>query len=320
MIVLAETAGAHVGDPQRLARMIEAAAETGADAVTFQTYRTEAFVNPGHRWFQATREAEIGFDDWREIYRLATARFPLVFPCPLEPASLALYRELGCRRFKVHGTHLHNPLFLAEVAQAADELILETQAASAEDVATALARLSGFSGRIVLVHGYNDYPTPLDDQNLLGIPFLRERFGLPVGFADHTLDTCGVPAMALALGAEILEKHVTLDREARLEEWEVSLNPDELAELVAHVRRLEPSLGCAGKEPSERERAWRTVLLQKLFVARPVAEGETIQAEDVLFLRDADGMTGEAWDQVVGARAVRALAAGEHLRPEDLAA
>lgn len=320
MIVLAETAGAHMGSPDRLAQLIEAAAGAGADAITFQTYRTEAFVNAGHRWFGATKEQEIPRDAWPELYALATGLFDLVYPCPLERESLDLYRALGCRRFKVHGTHLPNPTFLAAVADAADELVLETQAAAEADVERALAHLAGFRGRIVLVHGYNDYPTPLDDQNLAALPWLRERFGLPVGFADHTLDSCGIPAMALALGAEVLEKHITLDRDAKLEEWEVSLNPDEFAALMAHVRRLEPALGRAAKEPSERERAWRTVLLQKLFVARPVAEGEALAPDDILFLRDAEGITGEAWNAVVGARARRPLAAGERLLLEDLAA
>lgn len=320
MIVLAETAGAHVGDSERLVKMIEAAAAAGADAITFQTYRTEAFVNAGHRWFEATKEQEIAAAEWPGIYRLASELFDRVYPCPLERESLALYRALGCRTFKVHGTHLPNRTFLAEVAAAADELILETQAATADEIDRALAHLTGFAGRITLVHGYNDYPTPLDDQNLATLPNLRERFGLPVGFADHTLDPVGVPAMALALGADLLEKHITLDREAQLEEWEVSLNPDEFADLVTHVRRLEPALGRADKQPSERERAWRTVLLQKLFVARPVTAGATISPDDILFLRDADGITGDQWDTIVGARARRSLAAGERLLLEDIAA
>ena len=148
--------------------------------------------------------------------------------------------------------------------------------------------------RILVCHGYNNYPTPMEELNLRAAVSLRQMFGLPCGMADHSLDVLGVPSMIQALGINLLEKHITLDRSAKGYDWQVSLEPDEFFCMVRGLRERQVALGNGLKRPSEIEASRRLVLYKKIVAARSLGAGEVLTRETVVLKRAADGLLPSA--------------------------
>ncbi len=329
--VIAEAGVNHNGSLELALQLVDAAAEAGADAVKFQTFRADTLVldSAPKAAYQTDatgegtqagmlRSLELTEDDHRALIERCADRGIEFLSTPFDVESVSLLVELGVARMKMPSGHLTNVPFLRAVAATSLPVILSTGMATLDEVAEAMSVLEG-SGcpreRIVLLHCTTEYPTPPEDVNLSAMLTLRDTFDVEVGYSDHTEGTV-VPIAAAALGATILEKHFTLDRSLPGPDHRASLEPGQLAELVSAVRVVERAMGDGVKQPTELERQNAQAARTSIVAAKEIAAGEPFSAENLTTKRPGTGLSPFAWDRLVGRRGDARVRGRRADRPE----
>ena len=307
VFVIAEIGPNHNGCLDTARSLIRAAAAAGADAVKFQRYAAERLVHGGlltmahvrgtHRT-QRERMKSLEFtqDEWRELAGLAGACGVAFLASAFDEGSADALEEL-VPAFKVaSGDLTHLPL-IRHVAGKGKPVIISTGMASVAEIDTALALVP--RERVALLHCVSRYPTPPGASNLRSIPFLADRFGMPVGYSDHTVGTRACFA-AVALGAVVIEKHFTLDKTQTPGDHPLSAEPDELADLVTGVREIEPMLGVHDKVPDEAELGMRQAMRRSIYARRDLAAGTRLTADDLVIMRPETGLSPSRLDDLLG--------------------
>ncbi len=330
--IIAEAGVNHDGDVTEAHRMVDAAAEIGADAVKFQTWRTELICRPGAPKAEYQREQDGTHDDqftmlkrlelpdsaWAELAAHARERGILFLSTPDEIVSARLLVKLGIPAIKIGSAELDNLPYLAQIGALGLPVLLSTGMGTLPEVSAALAALhSQGNCPVALFHAVSAYPAKLDDMNVRAIATLRAAFGVPVGLSDH----CPGPEAALAavgVGLPLWEKHLTRDRSRPGPDHAASLDPDEFARQIALVRGAQRALGDGRKEPRTHELATRAVVRKRLHAARDLAAGSTLDVSALDALRAERGLAVSNFYDVVGRRLKRARAAGEAIDEADL--
>jgi N-acetylneuraminate synthase/N,N'-diacetyllegionaminate synthase len=330
--VVAEIGVNHNGDVDLAGRLVEAAAEAGADAVKLQTFRAEDVVTEAapkaayqvertdgaESQLDMLRKLELDRDAHVRLKREAESRGLVFLSTPFDRTSVELLADLGVDAFKIASPDVTNFPLLDLVAAHGRPVLLSTGLATLDEVEAGVARLrSSGAGGIVVLHCTSEYPAPLEESNLRAIEAMRERLAVPVGYSDHTEGSEAALA-AVALGACVVERHFTLDRSLPGPDHAASVEPAELRDLVRAIRRVEAALGDGVKEPSPSERRNADVVRRSLVAASDLAAGTTLEADMLKALRPAGGISPARIDDVVGRRLLRALARNEQLRPDDL--
>ena len=320
VLVVAEIGNNHGGDLARARELVHAVAETGADAVKFQTYRTELFVRPEDtERFARLQSFELSQEAFSELAALAHELGLLFLSTPLDLESAAFLEQTADAVKIASGDNTFWPL-LEHVARSDKPMIVSTGLVDEREAAQVLEFVGRFRTleSVALLHAVTAYPTEPEDANLRAIPELAARLGVTVGYSDHTL---GIEACvaAAALGARILEKHVTLDPPpSDFRDHALSARPDELAELVRRVGTVETLRGEPAKQPRPAELEIREAVRRSLAVRRDLPEGHVLTDEDITWLRPGGGIEPGREADVVGRTLVRPLRTGEQLRQEDL--
>lgn len=349
--VIAEAGVNHNGSLARALELVDAAAAAGADMVKFQTFKASKLVserapkaayqlrNTGTATSQLEmlRGLELSESDHTALIERCRERGIRFLSTPFDAGSLVLLTErFGLPVIKLGSGELTNAPLLLQAARTGRKLIVSTGMSTLEEVGEALGVLAfGYQGegepsrkafaaaidseaarralrdKVTLLHCTTEYPAPFDDVNLLAMQQLKEAFGLQVGFSDHTVGI-NIAMAATALGACVIEKHFTLDRQLPGPDHKASIEPDELAAMVRGIREVTQSLGDGNKTPREAERANIAVARKVLVAARSVGRGSVISSEDVMVLRSGIGRSPmEYWD-LVGSVAARDIEAGEN--------
>lgn len=332
--VVAEAGVNHNGDVGLARQLVDAAADAGADAVKFQTWITDKVVddsaplagyqaaNLGSTTLtqrQMLERLELGHEDFEALKRHADERGIVFLSTPDEEDSADFLDSIGVPMFKIGSGELTNHPFLRHVARKGKPIALSTGMATLDEVGRAVDVVRSVAGaELVLLHCVSLYPTSPADANLRAMDTMRAAFGVPVGFSDHTLGR-DVSVAAVALGACILEKHLTLDRGLEGPDHAASLEPTELAELVTAVRAVEAALGDGQKRPVAGELETMLVVRRRIIAGRPVRAGATLELDDVKLRRASAGMQADRLDEVLGRRVLRDLATGEPITSEVLA-
>ncbi len=262
MKIIAESASNHSGQLEYLVKMADASKNSGADYFTIQILNPASFCSEDYERYDVVAEIAFSFDQWTKLLTHCNKIGLEVIPCPLDIDSLNFCIEKGFKLIKVHATDIVNVPFLKEIMKNDLKVILETQCATYQDIKLALSVIG--SQIDAIIHGYSNYPTEIEDQRLNALDYIRKEFDCDVGFADHTLDTSEIPLMTLAKGAKYLEKHITLSRNDRHYDWQVSLYPEEFASMVSNIRHYEKALGAELKHPDPKESGFRGVLYKKV--------------------------------------------------------
>ncbi|MEA2479172.1 MAG: N,N-diacetyllegionaminate synthase [Thermoleophilaceae bacterium] len=330
--VIAEAGVNHDGDVDRALALVDAAAAAGADAVKFQTFDPAALASDGAplaEYQQGRVEAEsqramldrlaLGEDDFRRLAGHARDRGVAFLSTPFDEGSAELLERLGVPAFKVGSGELTNLPLLASLARRGRPLLVSTGMATIDEVGAAVraVREAG-SPPLVLLHCLSAYPAPADQANLRAIGTLREAFGVPVGWSDHCLELEPTLA-AVALGAVVVERHLTLDRTAAGPDHSMSSEPPELAELIRRIRVVEAALGDGVKRPQQAELDTRAVARRSLVATRDLAAGERINAGDVAIKRPGGGLEPRELERLVGARLALAVRRDEPFAERHLA-
>lgn len=329
--LIAELSANHNGSLQAARDLISVAAEAGADAVKLQTYRPDTITldadGPefsisgglwdGQRLFDLYARAHTPWDWHAELFAHARACGIIIFSSPFDTTAVDLLEELGAPAYKIASFEAVDLPLIRYVASKGKPMIISTGMADAEEIAEAVAAArAGGCGDVALLHCVSGYPAPAKDYNLRTIRDMMVRFGVPVGLSDHTLDNVTAIA-AIASGACIIEKHVTLDRMGGGPDDSFSLEPAELAALCQCARTAWEAVGKVdyGRKSSE---SGNVQFRRSLYFVRDLPEGTVIGPEDVRSIRPGFGMAPKHLPEVIGRRLSRAVRFAQPVRPEDL--
>jgi len=330
--VICELSGNHNGDLGRALAMIDAAAETGADAIKIQTYTADTitldvdrpeFRIQGGLWDGRTlhdlyREAQTPYEWHPALFEQATKRGVILFSSPFDETAVDLLSRLDAPAYKIASFEAVDLPLIRYAAARGRPLIISTGMANEAEIAAARdAALAGGAGGVILLHCVSSYPASFADANLRTVPDMAARFGCPVGLSDHTPGTAASVA-AVALGACVIEKHFTLARADGGPDAAFSLEPAEFAALVRDCRDAWASLGRAHYDLLGSE-AGNIQFRRSLYIVADVAEGELLTRDHVRSVRPGNGLPPDAINAVLGRPAARALHRGEPLGLEMLA-
>lgn len=263
MKIIAESAFNHNGNMEYLKELALAAKSAKADYFTVQVMSPKLFCTPDYSKRKIYIENSFSFDQWRDFFTFVSKNEVKVIPCVLDEDSMRLVYECGYRFIKLHSTDITNISMLQFVASFSDcEILLETQCSTYQDIAVAMS-IIGKQVKVIF-HGYSNYPTEVEDQNLNAIDSLCRDFpSCEFGFADHTQTLREIPLMAMAKGYTFLEKHITLTRNNRNFDWQVSLYPEEFLQMCSIVHYYFGAFGNGAKHPCKNELIYRDIIYKK---------------------------------------------------------
>lgn len=327
-LIIAEAGVNHNGDIALACELVRVAAAAGADMVKFQTFVADRIVaatavkadyqkasTDAHETQQEMiRRLELSRADHETLLAECRRNGIAFFSTGFDAESIDMLVELGLDRLKIPSGEVTNLPLLRHYAAKRLPIILSTGMASIGEVEAAVAVLveGGVPlADITVLHCNTEYPTPMHDVNLRAMETLGAALGLPFGYSDHTAGI-EVAIAAVTLGARVIEKHFTLDREMPGPDHSASLEPDELRQMVAAIRNVELALAGDGvKRPSASEFKNRAVARRSLVAACPIAAGEAFTADNLTSKRPGTGISPMRWDEVIGQPAPRAFAADE---------
>jgi N-acetylneuraminate synthase/N,N'-diacetyllegionaminate synthase len=323
-LVIAEAGVNHNGSLDMALRLVDAAADAGADVVKFQTFKTERVVtrraakadyqktggSDGQTMYEMLKRLELSDDDFRAIADHAR-RCGIIFMSKGHREDIDFLVELGVPALKIDSAAVVYYSLLRKAAGMGLPVILSTGGSKLGEVEKALDILADHGDPpVALLHCTTAYPAPPDQVNLRAMATLRAAFGLPTGYSDHT-EGIEIPVAAAALGACVIEKHFTLDRTLPGPDHKASLEPQELRRMVDGIRKVEQALGDPRKRPTELERRNMQVMRRSLVAERDIAAGERLEADMVAFKRPGTGLGEDFLDLVVGRVAAKPIAAGD---------
>jgi len=264
------------------------------------------------------RGLTLPLDAYERLLAHARKRGILFLSTPFDPKSSDFLEKLGLPAFKISSGDLTNTPFLAHVARKGRPMLVSTGMGTMGETAIAVDTIrSAGAPPLALFHCVSNYPAEPRDCNLRAMRALVEAFGVPVGWSDHTMGI-EVSVAAVALGAKLIEKHVTLDRTMAGPDHKASLEPGELTQLVQSVRRVESALGDGVKAPRPSEAPIARIARRSLHWARSLEEGAVVRAEDVIVLRPSTGIAPSAFEWIVGRPVRRSVKAGQAMEAADL--
>ena len=325
--IIAEAGVNHNGDVTLAKRLVDAAASSGADAVKFQTWRTELLVTPTAEMaeyqmlntqveesqFDMLKRLELSYNDFNELKLYCDNKKILFLSTADEEESASFLNNLQ-DIFKIGSGELTNIPFLRHVAQFGKEIILSTGMANLAETEEAIRVLlsSGQTlDQITVLHATTAYPTFPEDVNLNAMTTLRHAFpGIKVGYSDHTLGI-EVSLAAVALGAKVIEKHFTLNRDMKGPDHAASLEPDELGRLIDGVRKIEKALGSGWKAPTLKEIENKKIVRKSIVAKEEISIGDILTTKNVTIMRAGGGISPNRWDEVLGSKAIRSYKKGD---------
>ena len=326
-IIIAEAGVNHNGSFELACRLVDAAADAGADYVKFQTFRTENLVTRSvgaadyqkrncnaESQFQMLKNLELTFGEFHHLADYCRKRGIGFLSTPFDRESTDFLASLGMDYMKIPSGELTNLPYLRHAAATRISPIISTGMSTLSDVEGALSVFldAGFSrSEIILLHCTTQYPTPFGDVNLRAMETLRNAFGVQTGYSDHT-EGIEVPVAAVALGASVIEKHFTLDRNMEGPDHKASLEPSQLSAMVASIRNIEAALGSGIKHVADSERENIRAARKSIVAARPIKKGEAFSENNLTVKRPGTGISPMMWDDVI------ARTAAYDFDPDDL--
>ena len=288
--IIAEAGDNHNGDFNTALKLVDVAKRAGADCVKFQTFVTEEIIskyaemaeyqkkNTGKEesQFEMVKRLELSFDEFRKIKEYCDRVGIQFLSTPFDLKSVDFLNELGVPFFKIPSGEITNYPYLIKIAHTGKPVVMSTGMCEPDEILAAINVLEkNGSGEITLLHCNTEYPTPLKDVNLYAMRTMKKMFGKKVGYSDHTKGI-EVPVAAVALGACVIEKHFTLDKNMPGPDHKASLEPDELGRMVKNIRNIEIALGDGVKRVSESERKNIAIARKSIVARRNIQEGEIL--------------------------------------------
>jgi N,N'-diacetyllegionaminate synthase len=328
-LIIAEAGVNHNGDMDIACRLIDAATDAGADIVKFQTFSAERLVTKDAQkasyqkvttaadesQFTMLKALELNHEQHIFLKEYCDKRSIEFFSTAFDLEGLDYLMSLGLDKTKIPSGEITNLPYLRKAGSFGKKIILSTGMSTLEEIESAIAVLekAGTPRQLVTVlHCNTEYPTPFSDVNLLAMHAIQKAFGVKVGYSDHTKGI-EVAIAAVALGAEVIEKHITLDRKMPGPDHLASIEPDELTQMVSSIRNIEVALGDGIKKPSASESKNRLVARKSSVAARAITQGEIFDETNLTVKRPGAGISPMQWDRVLGHAASRTFLIDEQI-------
>jgi N-acetylneuraminate synthase len=329
--IIAEAGSNHNGDFDLATDLIDAAADAGADAVKFQTFRAEdmyvedsgevEYLDDDRSIYEIIESMEMPYEWIPRLHEYCQQQGLYFMSTPFDERSAGELAEYVPAWKVASYTSSHHP-FLRYLASTDKPVVMSTGAHELAEIRESVGVLedAGVDG-LALLQCVAAYPTPLSEINVRVVETLAEEFDVPAGLSDHTLDPVTAPAAAVALGASVVEKHVTLEKTMEGPDHEFALEPDELDRMVSAIRDTESALGSGDKRVLDVERELYEKARRAVHAATDIAAGETLTEDNIAVLRPGEherGMPPKFYDEIIDATAARDISKGDGIRWEDV--
>lgn len=326
VLIIAEAGVNHNGSMKMAKQLIDAAAIAGVDYVKFQTFKAEKLVTKEAKQaeyqqrnaaddsqYAMLKKLELSESQHEELIAYCKEKGVKFLSTAFDLESIEYLHSLNLGVWKIPSGEITNYPYLKKIAQYGEPVIMSTGMCSMGDVEQALNVLlkNGLTKeQISLLHCNTEYPTPMQDVNLKAMLQLRDKFGVRVGYSDHTKGI-EVPIAAVALGAEVIEKHFTLDRTLPGPDHKASLEPNELKAMVDAIRNIEQALGDGQKHVSASEEKNMAIARKSIVAAKDIKQGELLTEDNLTTKRPGSGISPMRWEEVIGTKAIRDFAKDE---------
>jgi N,N'-diacetyllegionaminate synthase len=323
VVIIAEVGVNHNGDIQKAFKLIDSAVAAGADYVKFQTFKTELCIsknakkanyqientgNSQETQFEMVKKLELSYEQHEELIKYCKEKEIEFFSTAFDLDSLEYLSKIGLKVVKIPSGEITNLPYLRKAARLFSEIIISTGMSLMSEIKDALEvflQAGIVKDKITILHCNTEYPTPMKDVNLNAMLTIEKEFGVKVGYSDHTLGI-EVPIAAVALGATIIEKHFTLDKNLPGPDHAASLEPNELKAMCQAIRNIEKALsGNAIKEPSESEIKNITIARKSIVAKEYIAKGMVFSEKNITTKRPGNGISAMKWDEIIGIVAQR---------------
>jgi N-acetylneuraminate synthase len=317
--IIAEAGVNHNGNLELAKLMIDKAKEAGVDCIKFQTFVSKNIVsknaskaeyqkqqtNSSESQLDMLRKLELSFDDFKELKEYCKFRGIEFLSTAFDFDSIDFLNSLGIRTWKIPSGEITNLPYLIKIAKTLKPVILSTGMSILDEIGESISILKTNGCKdITLLHCTTEYPAPYADVNLRAMDTLKQKFNLPVGYSDHTKGI-EIAIAAVVMGATVIEKHFTLDRNMEGPDHKASLEPDELKDMVKSIRNVESAIGNGEKIPTESE-IKNIAIARKSIIARcSIKKGETFTEDNITVKRPGNGISPMRWFDVIGKTAVR---------------
>lgn len=325
VFIIAEAGDNHNGDYNTALKLVDKAVEAGADCVKFQTFITENVISKfaekadyqkestgiGESQYEMVKKLELSFEQFRQIKKYCEDKKILFLSTPFDLDSIKFLEEINIPFWKIPSGEITNLPYLEKIARTGKGIIMSTGMSTMEEIGSAIDVLkNNGSGKITLLHCNTEYPTPYEDVNLMAMKTMAETFGVDVGYSDHTTGI-EVPIAAVAMGAAVIEKHFTLDKNMPGPDHKASLEPHELKQMVRSIRNIEKALGSGEKKPSASEIKNIDIARKSIVAKKNIKKGELLTEENLYIKRPGNGISPMYWYDVLGTNAVKDFAEDE---------
>jgi len=314
-LIIAEAGVNHNGSINRAKEMIEVAAQAGADYVKFQTFRAEALVtryavkakyqenltDSNESQFGMIKKLELDLNAHKILIQHCKKQNIGFLSTPFDHESIDLLSHLNIPFYKIPSGEITNLPYLRHIGSIRKPIIMSTGMSTIDEVNDALKILleaGAKKDKITILHCNTEYPTPIEDVNLNAMLTIREKTGVQVGYSDHTLGI-EVPIAAVALGAKIIEKHFTLDRNLPGPDHFSSLDPDQLKSMIISIRNIEKCMGNGEKKPTKSELQNISIARKSIVAKKPIKKGEKFSVNNLTIKRPGTGINPMDWDRIL---------------------
>lgn len=317
--IIAEAGVNHNGSIEIAKQLIDVAADAGADAVKFQTFKTENLVSKkaekAEYQKETTDSSESQFDMIKKLELDESTHQILIAYCrskkitflstPFDLTSIQLLNQLGLEIFKIPSGEITNLPYLRSIGSLKKQVVLSTGMSNLSEIESALQVLieaGTDKNNITVLHANTQYPTPIKDVNLNAMITIGNAFEVKYGYSDHTLGI-EVPIAAVAMGATVIEKHFTVDRNMEGPDHKASLEPQELSAMVQSIRNIDIALGSSIKQPSPSESANKQIARKSIVAKCDISKGDSFSEANLTTKRPGHGLSPMLWDQIIGKKA-----------------
>jgi N,N'-diacetyllegionaminate synthase len=327
VLIIGEAGVNHNGDIDIARKLIDVAVEAGVDMVKFQTFITEEGItgnaekaeyqlsatDKNETQFEMIKKLELDREAHEELIRHCNQKGIRFLSTAFDHPSIDLLHKLNIPLYKIPSGEITNLPYLRYIGKMGKPVILSTGMATLKEVEDAINILeeSGtLRDEITVLHCNTSYPTPMEDVNLKSMLTIQDELGVKIGYSDHTLGI-EIPIASVAMGARVIEKHFTLDRNMEGPDHQASLDPSELKAMVKAIRNIEKALGDGVKKPSSSEMKNKSVARKSIVAARNIQKGETFTKEHLAIKRPGTGISPMKWDEIIGKVAKKNFAGDE---------
>lgn len=322
VLIIAEAGVNHNGNIDLAKELIDAAADAGVDYVKFQTFNSKKLVskNAQKADYQKENTKEVGETQLKMLQKLELSKenhLVLIEYCKsknikflstaFDLDSVDFLEELNIDLWKVPSGEITNLPYLRKIGALGKPIIISTGMADMNEIEAAINAVVDVGAapeNLTVLHCNTEYPTPMGDVNLRAMNSIKDKFNVPVGYSDHTLGI-EIPIAAVAMGAEVIEKHFTLDKTMDGPDHKASLEPQELKAMVSAIRNIENAMGDGVKSPSASEQKNKTIVRKSIVAGKKIIKGDIFSEENITVKRPGNGISPMQWDAIIGKTASR---------------